>query len=157
MIVIRLIKTPDEAIRCIDLAQQMHAELGEKTPFDRATTLENMGRIIGSDHHPMALWGAFGDNDELMGAFLGALHPFFFSHAKFAQHIIWYVKPERRGTGAARLLFDAFEMWAREHGAVELHLAMGRLDEQLQRMARKLGAELQGHFYVMELRDAAQR
>lgn len=66
-------------------------------------------------------------NGDLPVGMLGLLvHPHLLSGERFAAEMFWWVEPDYRGQGGpkggGRALLEAGEQWARENGAVAIHM-----------------------------------
>ena len=71
--------------------------------------------------HPDANFGAVASLEgQLVGMYMGYITPYFFGNDTIATDILWYVRPEHRGSRAGMLLLSAFQDWAREQGAAEV-------------------------------------
>lgn len=64
------------------------------------------------------------DNGELIGYFLGGLNYEWFSDELLAFDYSVYVTPLKRNGRAAMRLFAAFEAWARNSGAIYVHIGI---------------------------------
>jgi GNAT superfamily N-acetyltransferase len=89
------------------------------------------------------------EDERVVGFLTACISTFFFSPEKFAQHDIFYVSPEARGSSAARRLVKAYEDWAGEHA----NHAIIRLDtnlkpEKIDKFYQRLGFEPMGGMYM---------
>ena len=89
----------------------------------------------------------------IIGMFTAHLNRYAFSQEFIAQHDIFYVLPEWRGTRAALLLVRAFEKWAREFGINHAILGVhsGLFPERTGRFYGKLGYRPMGGNFMKEL------
>jgi GNAT superfamily N-acetyltransferase len=84
------------------------------TPIDDRKLKTFIATAIRSDQHAVLLHdGAAG----IDGLYIGMLVQQFFTFEVTAMDILFYVRPERRGTRAALRLWRAFESWAHARGA----------------------------------------
>ena len=91
--------------------------------------------------------------NEIIGMFTAQLNRYAFSQEFFAQHDIFYVHPDWRGTRAALLLVKAFESWAQECGLTRALLSVhsGLFPERTGRFYKKLGYRPMGGNFMKEL------
>lgn len=70
-------------------------------------------------------WSAFGmfNGTELVGILIGLVSPHFMAEGLLAQEIMWYVKPEHRGSTKSMELLYRFEQWAMLLGATAICMA----------------------------------
>lgn len=67
------------------------------------------------------------EHDETLVGMIGCLcYPHVLSGVRVCGELVWWVEPEHRGIGL-RLLDDA-EQWARDHGALEMHMVAPTVD-----------------------------
>ena len=80
-------------------------------------------------------------DEQIIGFFAGFVMEHFLSNQTFASDAGVYVLPEHRGGSAFVRLVKAFEAWARERGASEIHLgtSTGVQPEKTVRMYERLG------------------
>ena len=76
----------------------------------------------------------------VVGMLGGLINQFFFSEEKYAAELIWYVRPEYRGSVSAKKLPLMFEAWAKDQGAK--HICMASLDKTLDKFYARLGYTL---------------
>lgn len=83
------------------------------------------------------------DSEHLMGAFCGKAidHPF--TGKKEAIELFWYVKPEFRKMGLARLIVSQFEVWAKKFGCESIKMTFVDTPVNGEKMERFLS--LQGY------------
>lgn len=89
----------------------------------------------------------------LAGMMTGLASHYLFSPEPVAQHDVLYVRPQFRGSRAARLLIRGFIDWAREMGAARVILAVhtGITPEKTGRFYRLLGFTHMGGLYFQEV------
>jgi len=90
---------------------------------------------------------------QAIGMITGQPCIYVFAPGISAQHDIFYVRPENRGSSAAFLLVQAFEDWARTIDAREIRLAVhtGLFPERTGRFYQKLGYRHMGGNYMKEI------
>jgi GNAT superfamily N-acetyltransferase len=78
---------------------------------------------------------------KIVGMFVGMCAEHYFGHDKIATDLLLYVTPEARGGSAAPRLVKAYEKWARESGAKEIHVGVstGVNEDRTARLYEKLG------------------
>jgi GNAT superfamily N-acetyltransferase len=94
--------------------------MGRESPIYRAMPIDDrkladyIARVIrGSDHAVLLHEGPAG----IDGIFIGMLVQQFFTFETSAMDVLFYVRPERRGSRAAVRLFRAFKAWAKSSDA----------------------------------------
>lgn len=87
------------------------------------------------------------------GVYIGNIGNYFFSSELGAWDMIFYVRPERRGSFAAARLWRAFRDWAREKGAKSIWpgISTGIYREQSARFYRGMGLEEVGSVFFQRL------
>lgn len=102
---------PWEVADVAPLAQAFHDEQmqGQSTFSPEALSVF----LVNTDS---CVFGVFKDN-QLVGALIGFVAPHPMAHGTMAQEILWYVKPEHRGSVESMVLFSKFEAWAKTRGA----------------------------------------
>ena len=80
-------------------------------------------------------------DDKIVGMFVGMCAEHYFGHDKIASDLLLYVTPEARGGTAAVRLIKAYDKWAREAGAKEIHVGVstGVNEERTVKLYEKLG------------------
>ncbi len=93
------------------------------------------------------------DGDEPVGMIMGQLAHYDWAPILFAYNLVWYVKPERRGSMAAFRLLRMFERWAKSRGAVHVAvgLASGVLTKKTGKALSRSGYRHMGGNFVKEL------
>jgi GNAT superfamily N-acetyltransferase len=83
-------------------------------PIDDRKLTDYIAKVIrGSDHAVLLHEGTSG----IDGIYIGMLVQQFFTFEITAMDVLFYVRPERRGSRAAVRLFRAFKAWAKASGA----------------------------------------
>ena len=112
----------DDLPACLAMTARFHAAspVAEVAPFDRdgmAATLHGMFA------NPRAgVWLAL--RDEVPVGLAGALcYPLYFNPTcEVVQELFWWLEPEARGCGAAEMLFQNVQNWAKDMGAVAVFM-----------------------------------
>jgi GNAT superfamily N-acetyltransferase len=91
------------------------------------------------------------ENDKgIIGAFVGGVAEFFFSHDKFGFDYLLYIRPEFRGSSAAYRLMLAAMTFCKNAGAKQLRFGVstGINPEEADRFYKKLGFQQSGILYT---------
>ena len=93
------------------------------------------------------------DGGAPAGMLTGSVSRYAFAPDLIAVHDIFFVRPEHRGSGAARLLIQRFVTWARECGArrVLISVHTGITPEKTGRFYRMMGFSYMGGVYCREV------
>ena len=118
----RIVKTGVRRARPADAAviDTMLRAIGRESPIYRATPIDDrkladyIAKVIRSSEHAVLLHESAAGID---GIYIGMLVQQFFTFEITAMDVLFYVRPERRGSRAALRLFRAFKAWARSSGA----------------------------------------
>jgi GNAT superfamily N-acetyltransferase len=108
--------TPEDAA----LIDAMLRAMGRESPIYRAMPIDDrkladyIAKVIGSGEHAVLLHEGPSGID---GIYIGMLVQQFFTFEITAMDVLFYVRPERRGSRAAVRLFRAFKAWAKSSGA----------------------------------------
>lgn len=132
----------------IELGAGFHAESRFRAlPYDRTMVRTRFEEALA---HPERYFAAVADEEgvpvALLAGYLTELH---FTPVRVAMDACFYVRPDRRGTPAARRLLALFETFAGEHGAsfVLLGVTSGIADDRTGRLLRHLGYGTMGANY----------
>lgn len=91
--------------------------------------------------------------EEVVGFLVALVTPCFFSNKLQAVEMAWYVHKDHRGSGEALKMVDAYELWAREAGAILVNMI--NLDmlngDKVKRIYEKKGYHLVENTFVKEL------
>ena len=98
----------------IETAAQMIGEEPEYSRLAARLLAGYIAKVIRSNDHAVVLHQGPSGID---GIFIGMLVQQFFTFETTAMDVLFYVRPERRGSRAAVRLFRAFKAWARSSGA----------------------------------------
>lgn len=94
-------------------AREMHAEsiFHRDFPLNEKKLIEqlNAPRTLPHVYFKICVRG-----DEVMGGFFGIVSSMYFSDARVAKDLAWFVQRNARGSAAAVALLADFEEWARE-------------------------------------------
>lgn len=107
--------SPPYRNQVIQIAQQIHAtSVYADLPLDEDWLIANLNSY---GNNPATYFSLVMRDEEVYGGFLGSVSRTFFCKELLARDMGWWVKPEKRGSGAAILLLRDFERWSREKGA----------------------------------------
>jgi GNAT superfamily N-acetyltransferase len=108
--------TPEDAAVIDTLLRAMHQEspIFRVMPIDDRKLADYIAKITASGDHAVLLHEGTAGID---GIYIGMLVQQFFTFEITAMDILFYVRPERRGSRAAVRLFRAFKAWAKASGA----------------------------------------
>ena len=91
--------------------------------FDEATLRKRFTTAL-ADESPIILIAE--DGEKVVGMIAGILLSSYFDDGQFwAVEVMWYVSKEHRGTAHGKRLLEAFEKWAKEHGAHRVIMIAG--------------------------------
>ncbi len=113
--------TPEDAA----VIDTMLRAMGRESPIYRAMPIDDRKladyiakAIRGNDHAVLLHDGPAG----IDGIYIGMLVQQFFTFETTAMDVLFYVRPERRGSRAAVRLFRAFKAWAKSSGAKSIQV-----------------------------------
>lgn len=114
----------DDVRALVDLGAQMH---NESTYAPYSFSESKIEALLHAGIHEFG--GVFlrivRHNDEIIGGMLGLVSNFWFSDEDtIANDLALFVRPDKRGVIASKLLIGEFRQWAREQGAKELALSI---------------------------------
>lgn len=136
----------------IEIARNIHAtSVYADMPMEEDWLLEN---LMNYGRNPATFFElVVNSSGECYGGFLGTCSRTFFCRQKLARDMGWWVKPEKRGTGAAILLLRSFEGWARAQGARKVMIGQtGVIDiEKTTRLFEHCGYTVIGYNTVKDL------
>jgi GNAT superfamily N-acetyltransferase len=126
------------------MGRDFHAAAGIDVPFDAASFASLCERLIG-DENALVLIAD--------GGMLAALcFPIYFNaNALVVQELFWWVDPAKRGNGIARKMLKEAERWAREKGAVAMHMIALASNESVGEMYERHGYKPLERVYVRSL------
>lgn len=102
----------------IDLAEVMHQESAYRIfHFDREKLADHAAYWLTDDNYLLLVAE---DASGLVGMYGGFITEYYFGRDLCAYDLWFFVKPQKRGSRAALLLFRAFEDWAFGKGAQEI-------------------------------------
>lgn len=110
--------TAGELGRVEDAAREFYASSRVLGEFSLERFREIWGELLKT---PAAVIFADVRSDGLAGVIGGLAHREIYSDRMIAEEFFWFVREAQRGSGIA--LYRAFERWARERGAAEIHMA----------------------------------
>lgn len=90
---------------------------------------------------------------KVIGGFIGLCQPHYFSDDLMASDLALFVEPGKRGGLAAARLLQAFKVWARARGAVDIGAGVttGVCDELAARLYRSVGFEPAGLLFKLKV------
>lgn len=126
--------------RVVEMLRAFHAEAEKEAqaPFSEEAVWLTCRGMLDSE---AAFLGLLEAAEGPVGVLGGLCHRLWYSTARAAQEVFWYVEPRHRGQGVR--LLRAFEAWARERGVghpAMIGLANER-SEGMDRLYRRLGYE----------------
>ncbi len=91
------------------------------------------------------------EGGRVVGAFVGDIDEYYFSHDMVATDFVWYVVPEMRGSRIGIQLLDLFEGWALEKGASDVRIGQSTsiTPEVFEGLLKKRGYKFIGTNYRM--------
>jgi len=143
--------SPAVARAVLDLGQKAHEESAHShLALDAVFLLENAECYTHLENH--AFWLAW-DGDEAVGVFAGNANPYFFSRDLVAGDSLWYVVPEKRGSGVGLQLLGLFEQWAKELGVVDIRIGQtSKLDPRVfNGILNSRGYDCVGSYFVRKV------
>ena len=144
---IRKMKLSDVNV-VIDMGRAMHGESYFKfLDFSEAKLLALWDSI---NLFPNRMCGFVAEKDnKIIGIFVGAINEHWFGHDKVSCDLALYVTPEERGGSAAMRLVKAYERWAKEQGAREIHIgtATNVNPDRIRKLFSRLGYGDEAFFF----------
>jgi hypothetical protein len=160
-VTIRLADSDHDWQNIIKLTSMMHAESDlARSPFNdenlqkaakRALTPKGRGQTCAL----MAeRWNDNGGTD-LVGMLVGNAGEYYFAKAVGVTAMMFYVRPENRGSKAAIKLLEGFRKWANNRKATSLsiNVTSGIHMARSDRLLRRLGFKMSGGNYLMHLEE----
>lgn len=120
-------------------------------PFDESRALAAARRYFDrSERH--GFWLAL-RHGRPAGFLAGVIEEYYFSEARLARDVVFYVDPEARGSAAARRLVQAFAAWAEalKVSEVQIGVTSGRKPDRAGHFLQRLGYMPSGHLYKRRL------
>lgn len=151
--------TLDDVPALLALGPQIHAESRHAAlPFDANKTGAALRAMIERTEQEQCFLIAIGSDGDIIGFFIGYAAEYFFSRDQVATDVLFYVKPEHRGSSAAVKLIHAFRKWALARQVAEMRICMttGVAIDRFDRFVRRLGFQYTGGNYSMWLEKAAK-
>lgn len=131
-----------------DLAEMFHEEAGIGYPIPEPLAIHQT--IIESKQFDAIFCFVAEDNKTIVGFIVGGMSRMAHSFSYLASTSFFYVNPKKRGSKAAKLLFDKYFQWCKEH-SVSVKTAApisGIRTKQMCRMLGKYGFKKSGFSYV---------
>lgn len=146
--------TAEDTIPVMDLCRAFHAASprGRQIPFSDDAMRKWLDRAALQNGDMFGVVAIAGDG-ALAGAFLAFCIPFFFSEAKYAGDLFINVLEPYRGSRAFLMMEQAYTVWAKERGCVEVVVGVsaGISDEHAGRSLEHLGYAAFGAAYRKEI------
>lgn len=141
----------DDVARIIEILAEMHRESRYRERQLETSKLQALVRGL-IDHKDGACI-VVQEGGEIVGAALGFLTEFYFSHERVASELLLYVLPAHRGSLATTCLGNRFIEWGKAAGAVEIQAGVTAqiADEQAERFYLRLGFSHLGRSFVKAL------
>lgn len=138
----------------IDLGVGMHAESAFRNlNYDKEKCRSLVKMYLDS---PEDRFFSVAESDGvLVGMFAGYITDYYFGHGLLANDILWYVRPENRGSRVGLALLKAFEDWALERGVSEVCLGVSTavdLERTAQILSNRGYHHVGGNFKLSALR-----
>ncbi len=113
--------TPEDAAVIDTMLRAMAQEspIYRVMPIDDRKLADYIAKAIRSSDHAVLLHESAAGID---GVYIGMLVQQFFTFETTAMDVLFYVRPERRGSRAAVRLFRAFKAWAKASGAKSIQV-----------------------------------
>jgi GNAT superfamily N-acetyltransferase len=143
---------PGDLARIADMVEDMRREsVYRDMPANRPKMEAFLGHLL--QNPATVLFVAVDSGGEISGFYAGRIGDYWFSDAKAAFDIIFYVRPDRRGGRAALELWKAFSDWGRSMGAVHVwpSISSGIAPDRFASFYQKLGMEPVGGVFLGRL------
>lgn len=115
-----MILSKQDVFDLLELCKEFHGSSRMKdVPLDLETCIKTIRNYINS---PKAFTRFYRKDDKIIGMFIGALVPLFFSKESQAQDLVFMVSKEHRGGLWFSRTLKEFEQWAQEQGAIKVVL-----------------------------------
>lgn len=134
------------------LGEKMHKESAyADMPFDLETAAQSIYSMLIQSDHGFGLI-AYKDTNPV-GLIAGALATHYFGPGLYAYDFAWYVTPKQRGSSIAVRLLKKFEKWAKDKGAMEIHLGVttGVNPDQTAKIFEKMGYKYVGKNFTLKI------
>lgn len=132
--------SPADVDRCIAFGEEMHSESYFKFLDFSEDKLQNLWRTI--TFQPNNFCAFVAEKDErIIGFFIGVCQEHWFGSDKVACDLALFITKEERGGTAAVRLIKAYEQWARDVGAAEIHIGTSTNvnSERVTKLFEKMG------------------
>lgn len=142
--------TREEIPLCFPSGEAFYAEVSLPGRFSAMTFLDSWQKFY--DRHMGVILGLWLDG-RYIGGLGGIIAPDPNTGDLTGVECFWYVMPEHRGARMGIRLVDAFEVWAREHGASHVIMVYvhGREGNTLDRLYQRRGYRELETCYVKDL------
>lgn len=132
--------SPSDVNTCIAMGHDMHLESYFKTMDFSPLKLTQLWQMIVAQPDAFCAFVAEKE-DKIIGMFVGVCQEHWFGFDKVACDLALYVTPEERGGTTAIRLIKAYEQWARDVGASEIHIGTSTNinSERVTKLFEKMG------------------
>lgn len=109
---------PNDFVHVLNMGEAMHAaSVYSHIPFSRNKCVDLFHRC---NYDPSHLGLIAERNGEIIGMFVGYVCDYFFSEERIACDLLLYVKPNKRGTFAGKMLIEEYKRWGVAQNALEV-------------------------------------
>ena len=140
--------------KLLEMGPGMHADtILSRFTYSEEKALRSLEQLLSDKKGTHCLLLAEGQNQQIVGVFLGYVSDYFFSQYLVAGNLVFWVDPDHRGTPAAIKLISAFRRWAENRKVKELsiNITSGVDLNRADRFLGKLGFSYTGGNYSMLL------
>ncbi|UXY16842.1 GNAT family N-acetyltransferase [Chitiniphilus purpureus] len=144
---------PSDIPQLLEIGGMLHAETRYRSlPLQRTKVEAMLARYLADRRGIYAILIAEQDGVPV-GFLFAVVETYWFSDARVANNIAWYVIPKARGSSAAPKLLLAFRRWAMNRGAAEIKIGVSsaHLTERTGRMLTRMGFNMIGGNYSAQL------
>ncbi len=132
--------SPADVAQCIAFGKEMHDESYFKDMDFSEEKLQQLWHLI--TLKPDAFCAFVAEKEErIIGLFIGVCQEHWFGNDKVSCDLALFVTKEERGGTAAVRLIKAYEQWARDVGAAEIHIGTSTNvnSERITKLFEKMG------------------
>ena len=132
--------SPADVAQCIAFGKEMHEESYFKDMDFSEEKLQQLWHLIISKPDAFCAFVAEKE-DRIIGLFIGVCQEHWFGNDKVSCDLALFVTKEERGGTAAVRLVKAYEQWARDVGAAEIHIGTSTNvnSERITKLFEKMG------------------
>ncbi len=143
---------PMDVPELLELGREIHEESRlSGLSYDAQKLRQSLEGMFAHQKGTHCLLLAISGNGDIAGVMLGYITEYFFSRDRVATNIVFYVRPEYRGSSAAAKLVMAFRTWAanRDAAEVSVNITSGIRMEKFHSFLMKMGFEHIGGNYSL--------